>query len=137
MRLTDPIADMLTRIRNAQARGHRMVVIPYSALKVRILTILEREGYVGPFRRHQVPGRRAGSQRELIQLLLKYKGNQGVIQHLERISSPGRRVYLPAAKLRNPLSGLGLALVSTSKGLMSDKEAKAASLGGEILLHIW
>lgn len=136
MRLTDPIADMLTRIRNAQARGHRMVVIPYSNLKTRILTILEREGFVGPFRKHLVPGRKRGSQRELIQLLLKYKGNQGVIRDLKRVSCPGKRVYLPADKITNPLSGLGLALISTSKGLMSDKQARKASLGGEVLFYI-
>lgn len=135
MNISDPIADMLTRIRNAQARGIRLVTIPFSGLKMRILEILAKEGFVGPFRTLTINKKGVGRM-PVIQLLLLYKGNQGIIKKLVRVSTPGKRVYLPAKAIKNPLSGLGLSIISTSKGLMSDREARKRVIGGEVLFHI-
>jgi len=127
----DPIADLLTRIRNANMRKHKTVNVPFSKLKNEIVQILKDEGYIVNF---QVSG--SGTKKELI-IYLKYKGNQKVITGLKRISKPGLRVYAETDKLPKVLNGYGIAIISTSKGIMTNNKAKEASLGGEVMAYIW
>jgi len=126
----DPIADLLTRIRNANMRKHKTVNVPFSKLKNEIVQILKDEGYIVNF---QVSG--SGTKKELI-IYLKYKGNQKVITGLKRISKPGLRVYAETDKLPKVLNGYGIAIISTSKGIMTNNKAKEASLGGEVMAYI-
>jgi len=130
--MTDPIADMLTRIRNAQAVKRSEVLIPYSKVKFALGEILKREGYVT-----QVSKLAEGPQKTL-KIVLKYnEANEPVAKSLKRISKPGRRVYQKKENLQWVLQGMGIAVVSTSKGLMTAKEARRANLGGEVLCEIW
>ena len=132
MLVTDPIADMLTRIRNAQIAKHDTVMIPASNIKKAIAKILLAEGYV----KHVefINDGLAGS----IKIVLKYaEGKQNVIVGLKRISRPGLRVYAPYDKIPKVLGGLGIALISTSKGVMTDKDARKSQVGGEVLAYIW
>lgn len=132
MLVTDPIADMLTRIRNAQIAQHDTVVIPASNLKKSIAKILLAEGYIRSvdFVNDGVQG--------AIKIGLKYAQNkQHVIAGLKRISRPGLRVYAPSDKLPKVLGGLGIALISTSQGIMTDKQAREKKVGGEVLAYIW
>ena len=124
MNITDPIADMLTRIRNANSAKHKTVDIPASKMKTAIAEILFKEGYIKSF--------------GIIRITLKYdeKGNR-VIDGIKRISKPGLRVYAGKEELPKVLNGLGIAIVSTSKGLKTDKEAREAGIGGEVLAYIW
>ncbi len=132
MTLSDPIADMLTRIRNAGAAGLPDVKIPHSRLKEEMARILKSEGFVRDFRVD-----REGSF-PVIVLTLKYKANEEpVIQGLERVSRPGLRQYTKADEVPRVLGGIGIAILSTSKGIVTDKEARQAKLGGEILCHVW
>jgi len=130
--VTDPIADFLTRIRNAQMAGHRVVEIPASNLKKRMTEILYRQGYILKYKFEE------DSKQGVIKIALKYdaRTKQPAIQSLERISRPGLRQYAGPGDLRRVKSGLGLAIVSTSKGVMTDKEAKAQNVGGEILCYV-
>ncbi|MDO5556855.1 MAG: 30S ribosomal protein S8 [Clostridia bacterium] len=129
---TDPIADMLTRIRNAGSSRHKTVDIPSSNVKKAIAEILLKEGYISSYEeiKNDVQG--------AIRITLKYseKGTK-VISGLKRISKPGLRIYAANDKLPKVLNGLGIALISTSKGIMTDKEARAQKLGGEVLAYIW
>ena len=128
MNLTDPIADMLTRIRNAGSSKHPTVDIPKSKVKLAIADILVEEGYI---KGYVVEDR-------MIKVTLKYVGNkQKVISGLKRISKPGLRVYASKEELPRVLGGLGIALISTSKGIMTDKKAREAGVGGEVLAYIW
>ena len=128
MNLTDPIADMLTRIRNAGSSKHPTVDIPKSKVKLAIADILVEEGYI---KGYVVEDR-------MIKVTLKYVGNkQKVISGLKRISKPGLRVYSSKEELPRVLGGLGIALISTSKGIMTDKKAREAGVGGEVLAYIW
>ena len=128
MNLTDPIADMLTRIRNAGSSKHPTVDIPKSKVKLAIADILVEEGYI---KGYVVEDR-------MIKVTLKYVGNkQKVISGLKRISKPGLRVYAGKDELPRVLGGLGIALISTSKGIMTDKKAREAGIGGEVLAYIW
>jgi small subunit ribosomal protein S8 len=128
MNLTDPIADMLTRIRNAGSSKHPTVDIPKSKVKLAIADILVEEGYI---KGYVVEDR-------MIKVTLKYVGNkQKVISGLKRISKPGLRVYAGKDELPRVLGGLGIALISTSKGIMTDKKAREAGVGGEVLAYIW
>ena len=132
MLVTDPIADMLTRIRNAQIAKHDMVMIPASNMKKAIAKILLQEGYVKNV--DFIADGMAGN----IKLTLKYVENkQSVIVGLKRISRPGLRVYAPCDELPKVLGGLGVALISTSKGVMTDKEARKNQVGGEVLAYVW
>jgi len=132
MLVTDPIADMLTRIRNAQIAKHDVVMIPASNMKKAIAKILLQEGYVKNV--DFIADGMAGN----IKLTLKYVENkQNVIVGLKRISRPGLRVYAPCDELPKVLGGLGIALISTSKGVMTDKEARKNQVGGEVLAYIW
>lgn len=130
--VTDPIADMLTRIRNANAMRYKEVEVPSSKVKIEIANILKDEGYVSDYKIKK------NNVQDIIVLGLKYGENkERVITGLKRISKPGLRVYVKADEIPKVLNGLGIAIVSTSKGIMSGKSAKAASLGGEVLAYIW
>ena len=132
MLVTDPIADMLTRIRNAQIAKHDAVMIPASNMKKAIAKILLQEGYVKNV--DFIADGLAGN----IKITLKYVENkQSVIVGLKRISRPGLRVYAPCDELPKVLGGLGVALISTSKGVMTDKEARRNQVGGEVLAYVW
>lgn len=126
--MTDPIADMLTQIRNALLAGQREVVLPYSKLKYALAQVLEREGWI--------TGLAALEQNTKLKILLKYDGKEPVISTLKRISKPGRRVYVGRRDLPHVLNGLGTAIVSTPRGLMTSFEARKAKLGGEVVCEI-
>ena len=132
MNITDPIADMLTRIRNANSAKHKTVDVPASKMKTAIAEILFREGYIKSF--EVISNENQG----IIRITLKYdeKGTR-VIDGIKRISKPGLRVYAGKEELPKVLNGLGIAIVSTSKGLKTDKEAREAGIGGEVLAYIW
>lgn len=132
MTVTDPIADMLTRIRNAVAVGHERVSMPSSKLKVGIAQILVDEGYID---RYEVS---AEGHRSELELVLRYgERRQPVIEGIKRISRPGHRVYRGARELPRVQGGLGVAVVSTSQGLLPDREARRRRLGGEVLCEVW
>ena len=131
MMVTDPIADMLTRIRNAVQAHHETVDIPASKEKVEIAKILKSEGFITEYEVN-------GDLKKTITITLKYtKGNQKVISGVKRISKPGLRIYAQADKLPRVLNGLGIAIISTSQGLLTDKEAKAKHVGGEVVAYVW
>jgi len=131
--VTDPIADFLTRVRNAQMAGHRIVEIPASNLKKRITEILYNQGYILKYKFED------DSKQGIIKIALKYdvQTKQPAIQSLERISRPGLRTYARPGEFRRVKSGLGIAIVSTSRGVMTDKEAKAQNVGGEVLCYVY
>ena len=131
MHITDPIADMLTRIRNAHSARHDTVDVPASNMKKSIAQILLDEGYI---KSYQIVD--DGTQ-GVIHITLKYNGKDKVITGLRRVSKPGLRVYVGADELPRVLRGLGIAIVSTSKGVMTDKAARAAHIGGEVLAFVW
>jgi len=132
MQITDPIADMLTRIRNANAAGHDTVDIPASKMKKSIAQILLDEGYV---RNYQLI---SDDTQGIIRVTLKYgPSKEKVISGLRRVSKPGLRVYAGAGELPRVLSGLGIAIISTSKGIMTDKSARSGNVGGEVLAFVW
>lgn len=131
MNLTDPIADMLTRIRNANSAKHESVKIPYSNMKLGIANILKNEGYIKDFEIKE-----DGSKKDVI-VALKYVDGENVIKGLKRISKPGRRVYSGVEDLPKVLGGLGIAIVSTPKGVITDKECRKHSVGGEVLCYVW
>ena len=132
MQITDPIADMLTRIRNANSAKHDQVDVPASNMKKAIAEILLAEGYI---KNYQIID--DGTQ-GVIRITLKYNaGKEKVIQGLRRVSKPGLRVYAGADELPTVLKGLGIAIISTSKGVMTDKKAREAHVGGEVLAFVW
>ena len=131
MHITDPIADMLTRIRNANSAKHETVDVPASNMKKSIAQILLDEGYIKSFQLND------GTQ-GVIRITLKYNaGKERVITGLRRVSKPGLRCYAGAEELPRVLRGLGIAIISTSKGVMTDKSARAAHVGGEVLAFVW
>jgi small subunit ribosomal protein S8 len=137
--MTDPIADMITRIRNAVTAKHTRVELPASKLKAEIARILQDEGYIQGFRLVESPAEKNGRQaRQMIRIFLKY-GPHGekVISGLERISRPGRRVYLGVDDVPSVLGGLGTAILTTSRGVMTGRAAKKAGVGGEVLCNVW
>ncbi len=127
MSMSDPIADMLTRIRNAQMVGHREVMMPASKLKSSIASVLKDEGYIEDFTQREKDGKS-----ELV-VSLKYYAGRPVIEKLERISKPGLRVYKGRDNLPKVMNGLGIAILSTSRGVMTDSKARANGVGGEVL----
>lgn len=131
MQITDPIADMLTRIRNAGSARHETVDVPNSKMKKAIAEILLEEGYIKSFQLID-----DGTQ-GVIRITLKYNGNEKALSGLRRVSKPGLRVYAGADELPKVLRGLGIAIVSTSKGVMTDKAARTAHVGGEVLAFVW
>ena len=132
MVMTDPIADMLTRIRNANSMRHPKVEMPASSLKEKILVVLKKEGYITDFTKQNK------NNHDVLVVTLKYTENkERVIKGLKRISKPGLRIYAQVDQLPKVLNGLGVALISTSKGILTDREARLAQVGGEILAYIW
>lgn len=127
MSMTDPIADMFTRIRNAQMVGHVEVSMPNSKVKMEIARVLKDEGYIEGFARRETEGK------PVLSIALKYHEGRPVIDRLERVSRPGLRVYRRKDELPKVLGGLGIAIVSTSQGVMSDRAARAAGQGGEVI----
>jgi len=136
--MTDPIADMLTRIRNAVHSKHTRVDMPASKLKAEIARILQDEGYIHGFKLVEEPGAKGGAAKQVIRVFLKY-GPRGerVISGIERISRPGRRVYFGRNDVPRVLGGLGTSILTTSRGVMSGREAARAGVGGEVLCNVW
>ena len=130
MAVTDPIADMLTRIRNANSANHDKVEMPASKMKAAVLSILKEEGFVKNFE--------SVNEGKTLKVTLKYGSNkEKVITGIKRISKPGLRVYAGKEELPRVLGGLGIAVISTSQGVMSDKQARKLGLGGEVLAYVW
>lgn len=129
---TDPIADMLTRIRNANMVGHSTVEMPSSKLKVQVAKLLKAEGFIVAFEVYK------NDKFDYLRVELKYsKENDPVITGLKKVSKPGLRVYSKAKKMPKVIDGLGIAIVSTNKGLLTNRKAKAENVGGEILCYVW
>ncbi len=131
MQMSDVIADMLTRIRNASNAKHATVDVPASNMKKSIVEILVREGYLKGY--EIIDDGKQG----IIRITLKYNGKQKVIQGIRRVSKPGLRVYSNCEDMPSVMNGLGIAIVSTSKGIITDKEARKANVGGEVLAFVW
>lgn len=127
MSMTDPVADMLTRIRNAQMAQKNSVAVPSSKLKVAIAAVLKEEGYIDDFAVRDTEGK------SRLDIALKYYAGRPVIERIERVSRPGLRVYKGSADLPRVMNGLGIAIVSTPKGVMTDRRARASNVGGEVL----
>ncbi|MDR0284076.1 MAG: 30S ribosomal protein S8 [Propionibacteriaceae bacterium] len=135
MTMTDPIADMLTRLRNANQAYHESAAMPHSKIKVGIAKILKQEGYIADY---QVTEPAEGEVGKTLTVTLKYgTGRERSLQGLKRISKPGLRVYAKSTALPRVLGGLGVAIISTSQGLLTDKEANRKSVGGEVLAYVW
>ena len=132
MSMTDPVADLLTRIRNGQRANKATITTPASKLRENMLTVLEREGYIRGFERYSV---RDGIDE--LKVELKYNEGEPVITKIERISKPGRRVYAKIADLQKVYNGLGISILSTPRGVMSDAEARTANVGGEVLCQVF
>lgn len=132
MSMTDPIADMLTRIRNACGSKHRRVDMPVSKMKTEVARILKEENFIQDYQTIE-----AEDGRKLLRVRLKYAGGQSVIRNLERVSTPGLRRYVGVAEIPRVRNGLGVAILSTSQGLMSDRQARAKRTGGELLAFVW
>ena len=131
MNLTDPIADMLTRVRNAVKAKHTTVDVPYSKVKNQISNILLNEGFIADAEIVE------NGVNKNIRITLKYKDSKSVIQGLKRISKPGLRIYAEKEELPRVLNGLGIAIISTSKGIVTDKVARKLNVGGEVMAYIW
>jgi small subunit ribosomal protein S8 len=132
MAMTDPIADMLTRIRNANKERHASLTFPASTKKVEILKILKQEGYIEEFTVNALENNKSN-----ITVVLKYKGERRVISGIKRISKPGLRVYVESDKVPYVYNGLGTAILTTSQGLMTDRAARKAKIGGEVIAYVW
>lgn len=131
--MTDPIADLLTRIRNAQQAAHASLVVPRSKIKLAIVKILKEEGFVEGY----VDDESVGHQ-GIIKIFLRYDDTQhGIIRGLLRVSKPGRRVYVGKAEIPRVRNGLGIAILTTPKGVLTDRDARQAGVGGEVLCHVW
>lgn len=129
--MTDPIADMLTRIRNAVAVKKAEVLIPFSKVKFNIAKVLEKENYVGKVEKveqNRMPN---------IKIVLKYDEGRPAITHLKRISKPGQKIYINNQEIKKVLNGYGLSIISTSRGILTDQEARYQKLGGELMCEIW
>lgn len=132
MTMTDPIADMLTRIRNASTARHEEVEMPFSRVKQSIAEILEREGYIAGFEVVK------GGSYDTLKLALKYGPNrEQLINGIKRISKPGLRVYTKKTDVPRVLGGLGIAIISTSRGIVTDREAREMNVGGEVIAYVW
>ena len=132
--MTDPIADMLTCIRNAVRIERPRVEMPLSKVKCGLAEVLKREGYIWDWREET----EEGAPSKQLSIELKYGPNgERVIRHIRRVSKPGRRVYSPATALKPILNGLGISIISTSRGVISDREARQRNLGGEVLCEVW
>jgi small subunit ribosomal protein S8 len=132
MSMTDPIADMLTRIRNACGSKHRRVDMPVSKMKTEIARILKENNYIQDYSTLETD-----EGKQILRVRLKYAGGQAVIREMQRVSSPGLRKYVGATEIPRVRNGLGMAIVSTNKGLMSDREARQSRTGGELVAVVW
>jgi small subunit ribosomal protein S8 len=132
MSMTDPIADMLTRIRNACGSKHRRVDMPLSKMKAEIARILKENNYIQDYQTLETE-----EGRQVLRVRLKYAGGQPVIRQLQRVSTPGLRKYVGVGEIPRVRNGLGLAILSTNKGLMSDREARQSRTGGELVAVVW
>lgn len=131
MSMTDPIADLFTRIRNGLMVGHSKIDIPSSRMKLRIVQILQDEGYIKGFRNYE------DNKQGILRVYLKYQDDDPVITGIKRISKPGRRNYVGREKIPKVLNGLGTAIISTSSGVITDRECKEKGIGGEVLGFVW
>ena len=132
MKTTDPLSDLLTRLRNAMRAGHDRVDVPASRVKEAVLKVLEEEGFIASYRKVQE------ASRPVLRVGLKYDPEgEPIVSGLERVSRPGRRVYARADAIPKVLGGLGVSIVSTSKGIVTDKKAREKRLGGEVLCNVW
>ena len=131
MSMTDPIADLFTRIRNGLMVGHEKVDLPSSKIKVRIVEILKEEGFIRHFRLFE------DSKQGVLRIYLKYVDEGPVINGIKRISTPGRRNYVNKDKIPKVLNGLGMAIISTSSGVLTDRVCREKGIGGEVLGHVW
>ena len=131
MSMTDPIADLFTRIRNGLMVGHSKIDIPSSRMKIRIVEILKEEGYILSFRNYE------DNKQGILRVYLKYHEDNPVITGIKRISKPGRRSYVGRERIPNVLNGLGTAIISTSSGVITDRECKEKGIGGEVLGYVW
>lgn len=132
MSVTDPIADMLTCIRNAGGAKHKKVDVPASRVKEEVTRLLLRENYIASYRRTE------DGKQGILRIYLRYDENGApVIQHIQRVSRPGRRLYVTRDKIPRVRSGLGTAILTTPKGVLTDREARAAGIGGEVLAELW
>jgi small subunit ribosomal protein S8 len=132
MKTSDPLSDLLTRLRNGMRAGHDKVDVPSSRVKEAVLKVLEEEGYIASFRKVQDDGR------PVLRVGLKYDPEgEPIVSGIERVSRPGRRVYAKADDIPSVLGGLGMSIVSTSKGIVTDKKARQSRLGGEVLCNVW
>jgi small subunit ribosomal protein S8 len=130
--MTDPIADLLIRIQNASRRGHDTVTVPASKLKAELLRVLKNEGFITDFEQATTEGH------PTLKILLRYLGEgQPIITGMRRISKPGQRVYVGRRKVPPVMGGMGVAVLSTSRGLLTDQESRRANLGGEVLFQVW
>lgn len=129
--LTDPIADLFTRIRNGLMAGHKSVQIPNSKMKTKIVEILREEGFVKNFRVFE------DNKQGMLKVYLKYANDEPVIRGIRRISKPGRRVYVGATELPKVLNGLGIAILTTSSGILTDRTCREKDVGGEVLGYVW
>lgn len=132
MSMTDPIADLLTRIRNAQQAGHATVSAPLSKLKLEIVKILKHEGFVEGYVENE------DDRQGILKIFLKYDaGNKATIRGIKRVSSPGRRVYVGRDEIPRVRDGLGFAILTTPRGVLTDRQARKAGVGGEVICHVW
>ena len=133
MGMTDPIADMLTRVRNANRMKFRSVNARLSRVNLEIVKVLKRTGYISGF-----DVKKDASKKDVLKIYLKYTDTRGrIIQDLQRVSKPGRRIYVSSKKIPRVYNGFGVAIVSTSRGIMTDKEARQQNVGGEIVCNVW
>lgn len=129
--MTDPIADMLTRIRNAGSAGHRWADMPISKLKIEVAKLLKQNHFVYDFKSLD------DGKHGVLRVYLKYHDGSPVIRHLERVSKPGRRHYVQATEIPRVRNGLGMAILSTSRGVLSDRDARSQGIGGEVMALVW
>jgi small subunit ribosomal protein S8 len=134
----DPIADMLTRIRNSAMAGHEKMVCPSSKVKKGIVDILEREGFIANWQELNTSGKRKGTVLKSIEVSLRYdEDHKSILRGLKRVSKPSRRLYVSAGEIPRVRNGLGIAILTTNKGLLTDKQARDENVGGEVLCYIW
>ncbi len=129
--MTDPITDMLNRIRNAQAVDHSTVEVPFSKFKYELAKVLEKNGFITKV------DKKSKRSKDMMEIILKYKDKIGAISGMRKVSKPGQRIYSDHLKLKRVKSGYGVSVISTSKGLMTDREAKRTKTGGEVIFEIW
>lgn len=130
--VTDPVGDMIIQLKNAGMTGNKIVELPYSRMKHEVALILAKERYVGVVK--ELPGKRGG---KILHIALRYLGNSSAITNVKRISKPGLRLYVKKTEIPSVVGGMGIAVLSTPKGIMSGKDAKKQGIGGEILCEIW